>query len=189
MDHRPLVKGCIANFGIFLDFFLHFWCFKWCFFFSKKIGFGLFLVHPNMVSLLLLLLLSPVCGIFYPHSLTPPPLSTLLILIIFLIININYSFLDFHWISPLDRFGLVVAKSVHGWGTLSPSHAILPGEQRRSQGSKAVSHCGISTLNKCTSRNVHHYDWQSHPPSLSSFYIFVELGLPLNLFQHTFYDN
>ena len=31
---------------------------------------------------------------------------------------------------------------------LSPSHAILPGEQRRSQGSKAVLHRGISTLKK-----------------------------------------
>ena len=32
------------------------------------------------------------------------------------------------------------------WLTLSPSHAILPGEQRRSEGSKAVSHRGLSTL-------------------------------------------
>ena len=35
---------------------------------------------------------------------------------------------------------------------MSPSHAILPGEQRRSQGIKAVSHCGISTLKNCTSK-------------------------------------
>ena len=35
---------------------------------------------------------------------------------------------------------------------LSPSHVILLGEQRRSQGSKAVLHRGISTLKKCTSR-------------------------------------
>ena len=33
---------------------------------------------------------------------------------------------------------------------LSPSHAILPGEQMRSQGSKAVSHRGICTLKKVT---------------------------------------
>ena len=33
---------------------------------------------------------------------------------------------------------------------LSPSHAILPGVKRRSQGSKAVSHRVISTLKKCT---------------------------------------
>ena len=32
----------------------------------------------------------------------------------------------------------------------SPSHAILPGEQRGSHGSNAVSHRGIGTLKKCT---------------------------------------
>ena len=52
-------------------------------------------------------------------------------------------------------FGLVVPMfvSCHVF-LLSPSYAILPGEQRRSQGSKAVSHRGISTLmyiKKCTS--------------------------------------
>ena len=39
---------------------------------------------------------------------------------------------------------------------LSPSQAILPGEQRRSQGSKAVSYRGISTLKKCTMGLVIH---------------------------------
>ena len=43
------------------------------------------------------------------------------------------------------------SRKVCPWlGTLSPSHTILPGEQRRSQGRKAVSHRGISTL-----KNVH----------------------------------
>ena len=46
----------------------------------------------------------------------------------------------FHRIGPLGRFSLVVAMSVPNWLCLSPSHAILPGEQRRSQGSKAASH-------------------------------------------------
>ena len=45
-------------------------------------------------------------------------------------------FFNFHQIGPLGRFGLVVEMSVY----MCPSHAILPGEQRRSQGTKAVSH-------------------------------------------------
>ena len=53
---------------------------------------------------------------------------------------------NFHQLSPLGRFGLEVAMSVRC--CLSPSHAILPGEQRRSQRSKAVSYRGISTLKK-----------------------------------------
>ena len=58
---------------------------------------------------------------------------------------------SFHQIGPLGRYSLVVAMSVCCGlcvvcCLLSPSHAILPGEQRRSQGSKAVSHCGLSTL-------------------------------------------
>ena len=53
--------------------------------------------------------------------------------------------MSFHRIGPLGQFGLIVAMSLC---CLSPSHAILPWEQRRSQGSIAVSHCGISTLNK-----------------------------------------
>ena len=65
------------------------------------------------------------------------------------ILKIKY----FHLIGPLGGFGLVVAMSVHGWLCLSPSHATLQGEERRSQGSKAVSHRGISTL-----KNVHHYN-------------------------------
>ena len=59
----------------------------------------------------------------------------------------NLSIPTFHRIGPLGRFGLVVEMSVY---IVSPSHAILQGEQRRSQGSKAVSHRGTSTLNKCT---------------------------------------
>ena len=38
MDYRPLVEGCIANFGIFLDIF-EFLRFGWFFPFFKKIGF------------------------------------------------------------------------------------------------------------------------------------------------------
>ena len=51
---------------------------------------------------------------------------------------------------PLGRFGLVVVMSVCVSVCLSPSHAIVPGEQRRSQGSKSVSHRGIDTLKNVT---------------------------------------
>ena len=46
MDWRPLVKGRIANFGIFLDI-LSFCVLDDFFLFSKKIGFRVFLVHPE----------------------------------------------------------------------------------------------------------------------------------------------
>ena len=46
----------------------------------------------------------------------------------------------FHRIGPLGRFDLVVEKSVHEDVCLSPFHAILPGEQRRSQGSKGLAY-------------------------------------------------
>ena len=50
-----------------------------------------------------------------------------------------------------------ISRKVCPWrGDLSPFHAILPGEQRRSNGGTAVSHRGLSTLKKmyikkCTS--------------------------------------
>ena len=47
-----MVKGRIANFGIFLDF-LSFCVLDNFFSFSKKSGFGVFLVHPPMASVLL----------------------------------------------------------------------------------------------------------------------------------------
>ena len=40
---------------------------------------------------------------------------------------------------------------------LFPFYMHLPGEQRRSQGSKAISHCGIHNLKKM----YHHCEWQS----------------------------
>ena len=57
---------------------------------------------------------------------------------------------NFHRIGPLGRFGLVVKMSFSGWIYMSPSHAIFPEVHMRSQGSKAVSHRGISTIKKCT---------------------------------------
>ena len=66
----------------------------------------------------------------------------------------------FHQIVPLGRFGLVVAMSVPDWVSLSPSHAILPEEQRRSQGNKAVSQRGITTLKKCTPELWIVHAWQ-----------------------------
>ena len=72
--------------------------------------------------------------------------------------------LYFHRISPLGRFGLVVTMSVPG--LLSPS-----------QGSKAVSHRGISTLKKCTSINV-------HPPQI------YQKGWPIMItFKLKYYKN
>ena len=52
MDKRPLVEGRIANFVIFLDVSEFLW-FCDFFQFSKKIDFGVFLVHPPMASVLL----------------------------------------------------------------------------------------------------------------------------------------
>ena len=46
MDKRPLVEGCIANFGISLDIF-EFCVLDDFFRFSKKSGFLVFLVHPE----------------------------------------------------------------------------------------------------------------------------------------------
>ena len=46
MDYRPLVKGRIANFGIFLDVF-EFLCFGWFFSVFKKIGCLGFLGPPG----------------------------------------------------------------------------------------------------------------------------------------------
>ena len=51
-------------------------------------------------------------------------------------------------LAPLGRFGLVVAMSVL---ILSPPHAIVPVEQRMSQGTKP---CGINTLKKCRSLSI-----------------------------------
>ena len=53
MDYRPLVEGCIANFGIFLDFLSlcvldDFFRFRW-----KNPVFWVFLVHPTLVSVIL----------------------------------------------------------------------------------------------------------------------------------------
>ena len=52
IDKRPLVEGRIAHFGISLDF-LRFSVFGDFFRFSRKLGFGVFLVHPPMASVLL----------------------------------------------------------------------------------------------------------------------------------------
>ena len=50
MDKRPLVEGCIANFGIFQDVFesLAFWIIF--FGFSKKLGFEVLLIQQNIVE-------------------------------------------------------------------------------------------------------------------------------------------
>ena len=63
----------------------------------------------------------------------------------------NTMYIYVHQICPLGQYGLVVAMSVYMclFVCVSPSHAILPLEQKRSQGSKAVSHHGINTLKKC----------------------------------------
>ena len=50
----------------------------------------------------------------------------------------------FYRISPLSRSGLVVEMSVCGCVYMSPSHVILPGEQRRSQVSKGGFSQGFS---------------------------------------------
>ena len=47
MDKRPLVKGRIANFGIFLDVFAFWTIFSA---FKKKSGFGVLFVQQNMVE-------------------------------------------------------------------------------------------------------------------------------------------
>ena len=47
MDYRPLVEGCIANFGIFLDIFEFLSFGRFFSVFSKNSGFGVFLVHPE----------------------------------------------------------------------------------------------------------------------------------------------
>ena len=52
MDWRPLVEGRIDNFGIFLNIF-EFLRFGWFFPLKKKLGFGVFLVHAPMASVLL----------------------------------------------------------------------------------------------------------------------------------------
>ena len=52
MDQRPLVKRSIANFGIFLCM-LSFCVLDDFFCFLKKFSFGVFLVHPTMVLVLL----------------------------------------------------------------------------------------------------------------------------------------
>ena len=68
----------------------------------------------------------------------------------------------FHQIGQLGRFGLVVAMSVHGWLT---DFVPFPCDSSRgSQGSKAFSQRDITTLKKCTSKNVHHYNCKSPPP-------------------------
>ena len=63
-DERPLVKGPITNFGIFLDFLSFFSSDDFFPFFKKKYGFLALLVHPTVVSVLLSAL-STVCGIFF----------------------------------------------------------------------------------------------------------------------------
>ena len=47
MDQRPLVKGCIANFDIFLDIF-EFLRFRWFFPFFKQFGFWGILGQPGI---------------------------------------------------------------------------------------------------------------------------------------------
>ena len=47
-----MVKGRIANFGIFVDVFEFLVLYDF-FLFSKKLGFGVFLVHPPMALVLL----------------------------------------------------------------------------------------------------------------------------------------
>ena len=79
--------------------------------------------------------------------------------------KISSIFRSINYFSPNWPTGLIqsssskVSLSVCVSVCLSPSHAILPGEQRRCQGSKAGLHRGITT-----SRNVHNYDWQSPTP-------------------------
>ena len=48
---------------------------------------------------------------------------------------------------------------------MSPSHAILAEEQIRSQGSKAVSRRGISTLKECTAHSDDDQDYMKAPHS------------------------